>query len=190
MRQCPIYEQETTFVSRYRKTAAVMAAALAASALAACGSDSTDAGETSGGPWTYTDASGKTVTAESTPTRIIAHAGEAAALMSFGIKPVGIYGDVPVKDDPSLKNLDLSGITILGETWGEIDIEKAATLNPDLIVADWWPVEKAYSGMEEGVKEESEKIRSSRRSSVRPRATRSSRSSRDTRSSPRAWVPT
>ncbi len=146
-------------MSRYRKPAAVMVAALAASVLAACGSDSTDGGETSGGPWTYTDASGKTVTAESTPTRIIAHAGEAAALMSFGIKPVGIYGDVPVEDDPSLKNLDLSGITILGETWGEIDIEKAATLNPDLIVADWWPVENAYSGMEEGVKEESKKIK-------------------------------
>ena len=144
---------------RYKKSAAVAAAVLAASVLAACGSGSSEAGETGGGPWEYTDASAKTVTVESTPTRIIAHAGEAAALMSFGIKPVGIYGDGPVKDDPNLKHLDLSGITILGETWGEIDVEKAATLDPDLIVADWWPVEKGYSGMEEGVKAESKKIK-------------------------------
>ena len=62
------------------------------------------------------------------------------------------------KDDPNLKGLDLSGITILGETWGEIDVEKAASLKPDLIVADWWPAEKAYSGLEEGVKAKSKKL--------------------------------
>ncbi len=78
--------------------------------------------------------------------------------MSYGIRPVGIYADTPVDEDPGLKGLDLEGIEILGETWGEIDVEKAATLNPDLIVADWWPVEKAYSGIEGGVKEESKKI--------------------------------
>ena len=60
------------------------------------------------------------------PTRIIAHAGEAAALMSFGIRPVGIYADESVKTDPNLKDLDLTGIEILGEEWGKIDVEKAA----------------------------------------------------------------
>jgi iron complex transport system substrate-binding protein len=78
--------------------------------------------------------------------------------MSFGIRPVGIYTDTPVEKDPGLKDLDLEGIEILGEAWGEIDVEKAATLNPDLIVADWWPVDKAYSGVEDGVKESSKKI--------------------------------
>ena len=47
---------------------------------------------------------------------------------------------------------------MLGETWGKIDVEKAATLRPDLIVGDWWPAEKAYSGMEDGVEEKSKKI--------------------------------
>ncbi|WP_083958663.1 ABC transporter substrate-binding protein [Herbidospora mongoliensis] len=108
--------------------------------------------------WSFTDGSGKAVTAEKTPTRIIAHAGEAAALMSFGIKPVGIYADESIKTDANLKDLDLTGIEILGQEWGKIDVEKAAALRPDLIVADWWPVEKAHSGFEEGVDEKSKKL--------------------------------
>lgn len=95
---------------------------------------------------------------ESTPSRIIAHAGEAASLMAYGIRPVGIYADESVETEPNLQGLDLSGIEILGEEWGVIDVEKAAELDPDLIVADWWPAEKAHSGLEDGVKEESKKL--------------------------------
>lgn len=83
---------------------------------------------------------------------------EAAALLSFGIRPVGIYATGPVEDDPNLKDLDLSGIAILGEAWGEIDVEKAASLRPDLVVADWWPAEKAYSALEKGAKASSRKL--------------------------------
>ncbi|MBA2896251.1 ABC transporter substrate-binding protein [Nonomuraea soli] len=111
------------------------------------------------GPWQFTNGDGQVVKADKTPTRIIAHAGEAAALMSFGIKPVGIYADESVKTDPNLKDLDLTGIEVLGEEWGKIDVEKAAGLRPDLIVADWWPAEKAHSGLEEGVDEKSKKLK-------------------------------
>lgn len=134
-----------------------MVALLLASVLAACGSDGDSSGS-NGGSWTFTDGSGKTVKLDSTPERIIAHGHATAALIRFGIRPVGIYADTPVQDDPGLKDLDLSGIEIIGESWGEIDVEKAAELNPDLIVGDWWPVEDAYSGTEDGVKEESKKI--------------------------------
>ncbi|GIF70072.1 ABC transporter substrate-binding protein [Asanoa ishikariensis] len=139
----------------------ILAVAVLSAALAGCGNN-TDSGGTApaaaAGPWSFTGGSGKEVKADKAPTRIIAHAGEAAALMSFGIKPVGIYSDESVKTDPNLKNLDLSGITILGEEWGKIDVEKAASLAPDLIVGDWWPAEKAHSGMEEGVDEKSKKL--------------------------------
>jgi iron complex transport system substrate-binding protein len=132
-------------------------------ALAGCGSDSSSesSGEEpagGGGEWSYVSGDGKTYTAPETPQRIVAHAYSAAALMEFGIKPVGIYADGPIKDDVGLKGVDFSGVEILGETWGEIDVEKAASLRPDLIVGDWWPAEKAYSGMENGVKERSKKI--------------------------------
>ncbi|UUW88962.1 ABC transporter substrate-binding protein [Pimelobacter simplex] len=136
-------------------------------ALTACSSDvkgDNDAEPASGasatpeGPWSFTDGSGEKVELDEVPTRIIAHSAEAAALMAYGIRPVGIYGDESVKTDPNLQGLDLSGIEILGEEWGSIDVAKASTLSPDLIVADWWPAEKAHSGMEEGVKAKSKKI--------------------------------
>ena len=100
--------------------------------------------------WTYTDGGGKTVTLPEAPKRIVAHANVAAGLIPLGIRPVGIYVDGPVKDDPSLRGLDLTGIEILGEAWGEIDIEKLAAAQPDIIIAEYWPLEKAYSGMESG----------------------------------------
>jgi iron complex transport system substrate-binding protein len=140
----------------------VLAVSALSLALAGCGDSSGDSPGTtaasSSGPWSFTDGSGKVITADKPPTRIIAHAGEAAALMSFGIKPVGIYADESVKTDPNLKSLDLTGIEILGEEWGKINVEKAAALRPDLIVADWWPAEKAHSGLEEGVDEKSKKL--------------------------------
>ena len=142
-----------------RATRAILAVAALSILLAACGSDNADPEPAaSSGPWSFTDGSGEVVTAEQRPTRIIAHAGEAAALISFGIRPVGIYADESVKTDPNLKDLDLAGIEILGEEWGKIDVEKAAGLRPDLIVADWWPAEKAHSGLEEGVDEKSKKL--------------------------------
>lgn len=140
-----------------------LAALAAASTLlvAACGDDSSsgagataDAGAAPAGAWTYTDGSGETATLDETPTRIVAHASAAAALMSFGIEPVGIYADTPVADDLALQDLDLSGIEIVGEEWGVINIEAVAGLEPDLIVSEWWPVEEAYSGMEEGTNHE------------------------------------
>jgi iron complex transport system substrate-binding protein len=133
--------------------------------LAACSSDVDDSAsdpnqgvEKPEGPWEWTDADGETVRLDEVPTRIIAHSGEAAALMSYGIRPVGIYADESVKSDPNLQGLDLDGIEILGEEWGSIDVAKAATLNPHLIVADWWPAEEAHSGLEEGVKEKSKEL--------------------------------
>jgi iron complex transport system substrate-binding protein len=105
--------------------------------------------------WTYTDGGGKTVTLPDVPKRIVAHANVAAGLIPLGIRPVGIYVDGPVKDDPSLRGLDLTGIEILGEAWGEIDIEKLAAAKPDLIIAEYWPLEKAYSGMEAGAADSS-----------------------------------
>lgn len=108
--------------------------------------------------WTYTGGDGSVVTVDHVPTRIIAHANAAAGLIPLGIRPVGIYVDSPVAEDKSLAGLDLTGIEIIGEAWGEIDVEKAAALKPDLIVAEWWPLEKAWSGLEESASDASKPI--------------------------------
>ena len=46
--------------------------------------------------------------------------------MEFGIKPIAVYADGRIKDDVGLRNVDFTGIEILGEEWGKIDVEKAA----------------------------------------------------------------
>lgn len=109
------------------------------------------ASASSAADWSYTGGDGKTVTLDHTPTRIIADSGAAAALISFGIRPVGIYGNNPPDQEKQLEGLDLSGIEIVGQSWGEIDIEKVAALKPDLVIADYWPMDAAYQGFEEGV---------------------------------------
>jgi iron complex transport system substrate-binding protein len=128
--------------------------------LAGCGSSSSDAGSdgADGTAWTYTSGDGKTYTADSTPKRIIAQGEAAAALLSFGIKPIAIYSNDPVETNKSLKDFDLSGIEIISETYGQIDAEKAAGLAPDLIVSSYWPLEKAYGGFEAGVEDSAKKV--------------------------------
>lgn len=97
-------------------------------------------------PWTYTDGSGQTVTLDAVPLRIIASQDVAAGLIPLGIRPVGIYADGKVAEARALQGLDLTGIEIIGETWGEVDIEKAAALRPDLIIAEYWPLSREWSG--------------------------------------------
>jgi iron complex transport system substrate-binding protein len=108
--------------------------------------------------WSYVSGSGETITLDHKPERIIASAAEAAGLMAYGIKPVGIYLAQDMKWEPGLAEFDLTGIEIIGEEWGHIDAEKTVELDPDLIVADWWPPQEAYQGFEEGVDDESLKV--------------------------------
>jgi len=97
-------------------------------------------------PWTYVGGSGETVTLDAVPQRIVASQDAAAGLIPLGIRPVGIYADSPVAEAKALEGLDLSGIEIVGQAWGEVDIEKVAALQPDLIVAEYWPLEDTWSG--------------------------------------------
>ena len=140
-----------------RPAAVVLAVVLATSVLAACGS-SADNSKAKSGPWEIQSGNGKTVSTPTTPTRIIAQSDAAASLLAYGIKPVGIFGNENPKDNKNLKGYDLSGIAVLGTEWGEINVEKAATLKPDLIVSDYWPAEKAYGGFEAGVNAKSKKL--------------------------------
>jgi iron complex transport system substrate-binding protein len=96
--------------------------------------------------WTYTGGAGETVTLDHVPTRIIASQDAAAGLIPLGIRPVGIYVDSAVAEAKALEGLDLTGIEIIGEAWGEVSVEKAAALKPDLIIGEWWPLDSTWSG--------------------------------------------
>jgi iron complex transport system substrate-binding protein len=97
-------------------------------------------------PWTYTDGAGETITLDEVPKRIIATEDSAAALIPLGIRPVGIISSSPPEASKALQGLDLTGIEILGVVYNEIDIEKAAMLQPDLVVAEYWPGDHEWSG--------------------------------------------
>ena len=79
--------------------------------------------------------------------------------MEFGIKPVGVYADGPIKDDVGLKGVDFSRPS---RSWARRGARSTSRRRrrsgPTSSSGDWWPAEDAYSGMEGGVKERSKKI--------------------------------
>jgi iron complex transport system substrate-binding protein len=123
--------------------------------LGACGGE--DGGEeiaASGGPWEFTDDRGKKAARDSRPTKVVAQLSAAASLWEFGIRPVGTFGDAKASD--VLKGtIDTGGMTWVGETWGDFNIEKLASLTPDVLIAPmqskgqlWYVPDEAVSKIE------------------------------------------
>ncbi|MEJ3741899.1 ABC transporter substrate-binding protein [Actinomycetes bacterium KLBMP 9797] len=103
--------------------------------LAGCGAEEESADTTTAsGPWEFTDDRGQKATRDSRPTTIVAQISAAATLWDFGIKPVGTWGEEG-KADLLKGNADLAGVTWVGSTWGDFNIEKLESLRPDLLVA-------------------------------------------------------
>lgn len=117
-------------------------------ALAACGDGDGDSSKGSGsgtakksGPWSFKDDRGLTAKAESTPKNIVAFIGVAAALHDYGIDVKGVFGPTKTKDgkaDVQAGDLDVSKVEVLGNVWGEFNVEKYAGLAPDLLVTTMW----------------------------------------------------
>ncbi|GHC74754.1 ABC transporter substrate-binding protein [Streptomyces cinnamoneus] len=130
--------------------------------LTACGggsSDSGSAGSSSGGgkdgAWSFKDDRGRTVKRDHTPKRIVAFTGTAAALHDFGVECIGVFGPTRLKDgkpDPQAGELDVDKLTVLGNAWGEFNIEKYAGLNPDLLVSNMFEPEALWYVPEESKK--------------------------------------
>jgi iron complex transport system substrate-binding protein len=128
-------------LSRRRLLAAGGGAALSA-LLASCGSRDSPpvpAGTPGTGPWSFTDDRGTTVSARTTPSRVVAFTGTAAALVDFGLGEniVGVFGETTLGDGkptPQAGDLDPAKVTVIGNVYGEFDVEKYAALRPDLLV--------------------------------------------------------
>ncbi|WP_328989671.1 ABC transporter substrate-binding protein [Kribbella sp. NBC_01245] len=104
--------------------------------LAACG-DSPDPASPNGAAWEFTDDRGKKVTRPQRPTTIVAQISAAAALWDLGIRPVGTFGESRNADGtPTMAagSIDLSKVTSISETFGEFNLEKYATLKPELLI--------------------------------------------------------
>ncbi|MFG1942454.1 ABC transporter substrate-binding protein [Nonomuraea sp. NPDC048826] len=126
--------------------------ALAAAALlgtAACGgtqappaaapsSADPSASASAAGPWTWTDDRGKEISLPKRPERVVAQAGSAAALWDFGVRPVAVFGPHRLKDggrDPEVGEVDISTVETIGNVWGEFNVEKYISVQPELLVA-------------------------------------------------------
>ncbi|MFV2117610.1 ABC transporter substrate-binding protein [Streptomyces sp. Act-28] len=116
-------------------------------ALAACGGDKA-AEETGGadaaakaGPWRFTDDRGITAQTGTTPRNIVAFTGAAAALHDFGVEVKGVFGPTKTADgkpDVQAGDLDVDKVKIIGNVWGEFNIEEYVKLQPELLVTDMW----------------------------------------------------
>ncbi|MFG3245185.1 siderophore-binding protein DesE [Streptomyces sp. NPDC048187] len=113
--------------------------------LAACGDDdgkSGGSGDGSGGgaksgPWSFKDDRGTTVKLDAVPTGIVAFTGVAAALFDYGVQVKGVFGPTTTKDgkpDVQAGDLDVDKVTVLGNEWGKLNVEKYASLAPEVLV--------------------------------------------------------
>jgi iron complex transport system substrate-binding protein len=113
-------------------------------ALAACGggdddkagSGSTAAAES--GSWTFKDDRGTSVKADHVPANIVAFVGVAAALYDYGVDVKGVFGPTTTtggKADVQAGDMDVSKLTVLGNVWGQFNIEKYAALAPDVLIS-------------------------------------------------------
>lgn len=122
--------------------------------LAACGSSASNA--EGSGPWTYKDDLGTSISLDQAPKRLIVQSSVAAALTDLGLgdKIVGTFGPLKNADgepDSQVAGLDIGKATDVtgGGEYGSIDLEKAASLKPDLVVtsayleSDLWYVNDA-----------------------------------------------
>lgn len=90
------------------------------------------------GGFDYTDARGDTVTLDTVPHNIVMSEQAAAALIPYGIRPVGIWGSSTPDTSGVLAGLDVSGIESLGVSYGDVDVDKLASLEPDLVITGWY----------------------------------------------------
>jgi iron complex transport system substrate-binding protein len=113
-------------------------------ALAACGDGKgKDGGSGTGaaagrsGPWSFTDDRGTAVKLDKVPANIVAFTGVGAALHDYGIQVKGVFGPTTTKDgkpDVQAGDMDVSKVTVLGNAWGQFNIEKYASLAPDVLI--------------------------------------------------------
>jgi iron complex transport system substrate-binding protein len=137
----------------------------AALTLSACGGGSatSTAPAASSAPaaqaWSFTDDRGKKLDLPTTPTRVVAQVGAAAALWDFGVRPVGVFGPHKLADgakDPQVGNVDITKVTGLGNVWDEFNVEQYIALQPELLVSSmyekgtlWYVPEKSKDTIEQ-----------------------------------------
>lgn len=86
--------------------------------------------------WSFTDDRGETVTFDEQPTRVVAWQAIVPALVELGIEPVGVIAFNDLATNPAFieAGVDVDALTAVSTSYGEVDIEALAALEPDLIL--------------------------------------------------------
>ncbi|MFT4036904.1 MAG: ABC transporter substrate-binding protein [Thermomicrobiales bacterium] len=134
--------------SRRSLLAAGAALALAARLRPAAAQDATPAAS----GWTFVDGAGDTISLPAMPERVVAYLPLAAALWDYGVRPAGIFGAATRPDgtpEVYAGDVDLASVVNIGETYGELDLERLIELDPDLFVNDMWAHPPDIWGLDE-----------------------------------------
>lgn len=118
-----------------------LAAVLAA---AGCSGDTAEpAAAAAGGGWTFTDDLGTTVELDAVPERVAGLNDVVASLWNYGVEPVASFGQTSAADDVAFEGRDLADLEIVGESYGQIDLERLAAADPDVIVTSVYPTDSS-----------------------------------------------
>lgn len=120
----------------------VMTVLVAASAVVLAGCSSGDSGESSSEAWSFTDDLGQTITLDHEPERIAGQNDLLAPLMEYGAAPVASFGFFSLEEDGRFEDFDTSGITEVGTSYGEINLDELALAKPDLILTTIYPMDE------------------------------------------------
>lgn len=115
---------------------------VAASAVVLTGCSSGGSTESSGEAWSFTDDLGQTVTLDHAPERIAGQNDLLAPLMEYGVQPIASYGFFSLEEDGRFDDFDTSGITEVGTSYGQIDLDALALARPDVILATIYPMDE------------------------------------------------
>ena len=121
---------------------ALTLAALVATAGCSGGSAEPAAAEEQGG-WSFTDDLGSTVELDAVPQRVAGLNDVVASLWNYGVEPVASFGQTSAADDVAFEGRDLDDLEIVGESYGQIDLERLAAADPDVIVTSVYPTDSS-----------------------------------------------
>ncbi|MFC4334556.1 ABC transporter substrate-binding protein [Salininema proteolyticum] len=126
-------------VNRRALLAGATAAGLAGT-LAACGGEKDQKGGS--GSFTFTDDRGEEVKLDAAPTGVVAYSYMAAALTDFGFNGfTGVFGPTLDGDGnlrPEVEGLDKDAVEVIGNAFGEFDVEKYAGLEPQVLLDHYY----------------------------------------------------
>ena len=121
---------------RPRRLAGVLLTLAAVLAAAGCSGDTTEpAAAAEGGGWGFTDDLGTTVELDAPPARVAGLNDVVASLWNYGVAPVATFGQTSAADDVAFEGRDLADLEIVGESYGQIDLERLAVATRQVVHA-------------------------------------------------------